>query len=377
MNNASNRLLALITKEFKQLLRDRSSLLIGVVLPILLIFIMGYGISMDVKKVPTAVVLEDSSPIARDLLSFTTGSDYFDPRYAASMQEAITLMDSRRVDAIIRVPNNFSEALTGGQGQVQLILYGVDPVSANVIRNYVEGAISIWQAKPQTQLLLPTGSASTAGSVSILSRMWFNDANTSTWYFIPGLMVVIMTLVGVFLTALVMAREWERGTLEAIFITPVRPLELLLAKMLPYFCVAMFGFTLCLLAARYLFLVPIHGSLFFIFFSSMLYLLVALGIGLTISAVTKNQFLACQAALLLGFLPTVMLSGFLFDLRSVPPVVSAIGHVLPPTYYMQLLKSLLLGGNNYPLIIKNCLLLAAYAVIFLSIALHVTRKRLE
>ena len=155
----------------------------------------------------------------------------------------------------------------------------------------------------------------------IEERMWFNSANNSTWYLVPGLIVLIMTLVGAFLTAMVMAREWERGTLEALFVTPVRPSEILLAKIIPYFLVGMLGLGMCLLAARFLFEVPMYGSLLVILVSSMLYMLVALGIGLVISSVTKNQFLASQLAIISSFMPALMLSGFLFDLRNVP-----IGH---------------------------------------------------
>ena len=207
--------------------------------------------------------------------------------------------------------------------------------------------------------------------------MWFNDANSSIWYFIPGLIVLIITIVGVFLTSLVMAREWERGTLESLFISPVKPLEILLSKMVPYFCVAMIGFIFCLIVARFLFEVPIYGSLAIIILCSMLYLLVTLGMGLTISSITKNQFLASQVAIVVSFLPAMMLTGFLYDLRSVPAFIRNVGQVLPATYYLELLKSLFLAGNNWHLIYKNCLILFFYAILFISLALKVTKKSLE
>ena len=189
--------------------------------------------------------------------------------------------------------------------------------------------------------------------------------------------MLIITIVGVFLTSLVMAREWERGTLESLFISPVKPLEILLSKMIPYFCIAMIGLAFCLIAARFLFKVPIHGSLTLIILSSMLYLLATLGMGLTISSITKNQFLASQIALVVSFLPAMMLTGFLFDLRSVPFFIRSVGQILPATYYLQLLKSLFLAGNNWNLIFKNCFILFAYAVFFVSAALKVTKKTVE
>ena len=187
------------------------------------------------------------------------------------------------------------------------------------------------------------------GSVTLIERMWFNSANTSTWYLVPGLIVLIMTLVGAFLTAMVMAREWERGTLEALFVSPVRPSEILLAKIIPYFAIGMLGLGMCLLAARFLFEIPMYGSLLIILFSSMLYLLVALGIGLVISSVTKNQFLACQLALISSFMPALMLSGFLFDLRNVPTVIYLAGPAPPDTKFWELVRTLLLGGKSGPL----------------------------
>ncbi len=374
MLDFSRRLYSLVKKEFRQLWRDNSSLLIGIFLPILLIFLMGYGLSFDVDHVPTAIVLEDPSPTAHDMLSFTNGSKYFDPYYMTSMHEAEELMRDRKVDAIIRVPPDFTRALYSQRGKVQVILHGIDSTTATTIKGYIESGIAQWQSANLARLL---GSTASVGAIGVTTRIWFNDANTSTWYLVPGLLVMVTTLVGVFLTALVMAREWERGTLEALFITPVRPIEILLAKIIPYFCISMLGFFICLLSALFVFDVPLHGSLVILILVSMLYLCAALGLGLSISSLTKNQFLACQVSLVISLLPTMMLSGFIFDLRNAPAWVSAVGHVLPPTYYMELVKSLFLAGNNWQLIIKNSSILAAYAVFFLSLALHVTRKRLE
>jgi ABC-2 type transport system permease protein len=206
--------------------------------------------------------------------------------------------------------------------------------------------------------------------------LWFNEANTSTWFLVPGLIVLITTLVGAFLTALVMAREWERGTLEALFVTPVRPMEILLAKIIPYFGVGLIGLAMCLVAARFLFDVPLEGSLLLILVVSVFYLFVALGIGLLISAVTKNQFTASQVALVTSFMPALMLSGFIYDLRNMPLVVQGVGRILPATYYLETLKSLFLAGNLWPMILKNCAVLIGYAVVLLAAARAKTRKQI-
>ena len=368
----SRRLRALVHKEFLQLGRDRGSILLGVVLPLLLILLIGYGISLDVKNVPTAVVLEDASPTARDAVSFLDGSPYFSPRYVTSMKEAERLLKSRDVDVILRLPPDFSRRLAQGDAKAQAVLYGVNTTTAMSAQAYLEAGFAALAAQESAVL-----TQEPAGQAAVESRLWFNDANTSSWFFIPGLIMLIMTIVGVFLTAVVMAREWERGTFESLFVTPVRAAELILAKMIPYFCVAMAGMGLCLIAGRFLYELPMRGSLLLILGVSMLYLVVALGIGLTISAVTKNQFVACQIALLVSFMPSLMLSGFMFDPHSQPVVIRAISRLFPTTYYLELLKSLFLAGNNWPLLIKNSLLLTIYAVFFLALAGKITRKKVE
>ena len=373
------RLAALVRKEFRQLLRDASNLAIGIALPIVLILIFGYGLSLDVKNAPVAIVMEDSSPIAQEAVAGFSLSPSFAAVPVASMHDAEQLMGERRVDAIIRIPASFTRNMGAGSAAVQVIVHGAEANRASIIMNYANGALQQWSvrhAERQGSAARPD-SLPANGAVRIDQRMWFNSANTSTWYLVPGLIVLIMTLVGAFLTALVMAREWERGTLEALFVTPVRPVEILLAKVIPYFCVGMAGLFLCLIAARFLFDVPMQGSLLVIVFASMLYLLVAVGMGLLISSATKNQFLASQLALVSSFMPSLMLSGFLFDLRNVPLAVQVVGHILPATYFMELVKTLFLAGNVWPLILRDCAILAGYALLLLGAARAVTRKQLD
>lgn len=374
MRDFFRRLKALTYKEYLQLIRDRSSVVIGIFLPALLIVLVGFGLSLDVKHVPVAVVMEDRSPITRDILSFMDGSEYISPVYVTSMKDGETLMNEREVNVILRIPPDFTRQLQKGDAKVQIILWGVDAATARVAGSYIESGIA---GRVAAYMEKQGGVVPVNGFVEIVPRQWFNDANTSTWFFIPGLVVLIMTLVGVFLTTMVMAREWERGTLEALFISPVKPLEILIAKIIPYFCTAMVGFSLCLLASYYIYHVPLRGSFLVILASSVIYLFSALGIGLTVSTLIKNQFVSCQVALLVSMLPTMMLSGFIFDLRSVPAFISFIGHLLPATYYMELLKSLFLAGNDWPLIIKNTTILLLYALFFTGLSYKVTRKRLE
>lgn len=378
MSGFWSRLISLTRKEFRQLLRDRSNLAIGILLPMVLILIFGYGMSLDVKNAPVAVVMEDASPTAHEAIAGLQLSPTIAPVLLGSMHEAEALMRERKVDGIVRVPGDFSRALAAGNARVQLIVHGADAGRASIILAYVSGALGQAAVRQADRNGSASGTdAPAVGRVTIEQRMWFNTANTSTWYLVPGLIVLIMTLVGAFLTALVMAREWERGTLEALFVTPVRPVEILLAKIIPYFAVGMLGLTLCLLAAHFLFAVPMVGSLAVVVFSSMLYLIVAVSLGLVISSVTRNQFLASQVALIATFMPSMMLSGFLFDLRNVLTAVWVVGHILPATYFMDLIKTLFLAGDVWPLIWRNCAILLAYAVGLLAVARAVTRKSLD
>lgn len=361
------RLKALIRKEFRQLWRDKSNIMVGLGLPAVLIFIFGYGITLDAKNVPLAVASQDASYEAYDFTAALDGTPYIDVHRAASLQEARHWTNTHKTAGVLFIPADFAEKLAQGRAEIQLSVNGSDQTRAAALHAYVNGVISVWLEKKGLQR---------AGAV-IVDRMWFNAANSSTWYLVPGLIVLIMTLVGAFLTALVMAREWERGTLEALFVTPVRPLEILLAKIVPYFCVGMAGMLMCLAAGKFLFNVPIKSSLALIIGTGMLYMLVSLALGLLISAATKNQFLASQVSLVASFMPSIMLSGFIFDLRNMPDAVSAVGYGLPATYYMELVKTLFLAGNQWTLIAQNTAVLALYAFVMLALARRVTQKRLD
>ena len=364
---------ALLRKEVRQMLRDRSTLAVGLMLPAVLILLFGYGLSFDVKNAPVAVVLEDSSPSAREVLAGLEGSSYLAPVWTTSMVEAERRMRDGEVRAIVRVPADFSRRLAAGQAQVQLLLNGVDSNTAAAVDGYVGGAIATWAQQKADR----AGSKAGAGGVELVQRMWFNEASTSTWYLVPGLIALVMTLIGAFLTSLLIAREWERGTLESLFVTPVRPLEIVLAKLAPYLLVGAVDLALCLLAAKFLFHVPMRGSLWVIVLASLLYLTVSLLLGLFISGKTRNQFQASQVALLVSFMPALMLSGFIFDLRNVPVVVQAVSQLLPATHFVGLIKTLFLAGDNWPMILRDCAILTLYALVLTGAVRRTLRKTLD
>lgn len=367
MKDFIRRLTALTHKEFLELIRDRSSLIMGILMPIMLVFINGYGVSLDVYHSRVTVVMEDMSPTAHDVVSFLDGSEYFDPVYVTSMKEAMDRMDKRQTEAILRVLPNFSSNLYQGNSHLQLLLSGIDTTTAMTVQGYVEAGLAAWEARQLNTRGI--------GTVTVDSRIWYNDANSSTWYFMPGLIMLTITIIGVLLTAIVMAREYERGTFESLFVTPVRPMELILSKIIPYFCIACVGVVICFFLSRYLFNVPVHGSIMAIVILSVIYLFAALGAGLIISVYTKSQFLACQTGLTITMMPCLMLSGYIFDLRTTPEVVQWVGQLLPFSHYLTCLKSLFLAGNIWNITVPNGALLSLYALGFVGIAFSITKKK--
>jgi len=365
------RLWSLVRKESRQVVRDPSSIALGIVLPVVLILLFGYGLSLDVTNAPVAIVLEDASPDAMDLAASFQLSPYFDVELLTSMPRAQELMLARKIDGVVRIRSDFSRQLRLGGAEVQVLVHGTDANYARIIQGYAQGAIGQWAARRTTE-----GKETLNGPVTVQSRLWFNETNESRYFLVPGLIVLIMTLIGAFLTSLVVAREWERGTMEALFVTPVRPDEILLGKTIPYFVLGMIGLVLCLLAAKFLFHVPFRGSVAVLTGVSMLYLLVALAIGLLISCSFKNQFVASQIALLVTFLPALMLSGFLFDLRSMPAVVRVITYVLPAKYYVTLLQTIFLAGDVWSVILPNAAVLTAMAGLFLLLTRSAIQKKL-
>jgi ABC-2 type transport system permease protein len=367
----ARRVAALVRKEVRQMVRDPSSIAMGVVLPVILILLFGYGLSLDVKNVKAAVVLETPSPDVTELASGFQLSPYFNARFLTSMPQAKELMLDRKVDGIVLIRSDVARNLELQDAQMQVLVNGTDSNHARIVQGYAQGAIGQWAARRAAE-----GRAVNIGPVTVDDRLWFNEANDSHYFLVPGLIVLVMTLIGAFLTAMVMAREWERGTLEALFVTPVRVDEILLGKIIPYFAQGMIGLVLCLLAAKFLFHVPIRGSVWLLAITSMLYLLVALSIGLVISSLTKSQFVASQITLLATFLPAMMLSGFLFDLRSMPTPVRLITYAMPARYYVALLQTLFLAGDVWGVILPNAVVLTGMAIALLVLARLVTQKKL-
>jgi ABC-2 type transport system permease protein len=365
------RIRALTLKETRQVLRDPSSIAIGIVFPLMMILLFGYGLSLDVNQVSVAVVDEDASADSAALVGAFRLSPYFRVTAAHSMAEAKRMLD-RKVDGVLWIPSDFTRRWHLGEAEVQILVNGTDANEARIMQAYAEGPVAQWSAERAG-----SDGLRAAGPVIVVDRMWFNESNDSHYFLVPGLIVLVMTIIGAFLTAMVVAREWERGTLEALFVTPMRAGEFLVSKFVPYFGLGMIGFILCFLAGKFLFHVPLRGSLILLCLASMTYLLVALGIGLLVSTLVKSQFLASQLAMLLTFLPAMMLSGFLYDLRSMPVFIQGITYALPARYAVALMQTLYLAGNVGSVVWLNLGVLAAMAATLIVLTRMATRKQLS
>lgn len=369
---ARMRMRGMLRKEGLQILRDPSSIAIAFVMPLVLLFLFGYGVSLDAKHVPLGVVVENPSGEDADFAASFEQSEYFAPRRFESIQEAEAAMIRHKIDGLVWLRNDFGAQGQSGAAPIGVIVNGVDANNARLIEGYVEGAWTSWLLRRAAE-----SAQAPAIPVQLQSRVWFNSELRSRNFLIPGLIAVIMTLIGALLTAMVIAREWERGTMEALMVTPVAAREILLGKLLPYFLLGMGGLSMSVGMAVWLFDVPLRGSLLLLFLTSALFLLAALGMGLTISTAARNQFVAGQIAIVAAFLPAFMLSGFIFDIRSMPQVVQWLTHVIAARYYVAILQTLFLAGDVWRVVLWNSLALLMLCAVFLGLARRRMVKRLE
>jgi ABC-2 type transport system permease protein len=370
---AKMRLKGLVRKEFLQVLRDPSSIAIAFLMPALLLLLFGYGVSLDAEHVPVGIVVENPDSDTSSFVGSFRQSRYFEPVIIQNMHDAMNELGSGAIEGIVHLREDFSRQLrSSGGAPVQVIVNGVDANNARLISGYIDGVWSSWleheATASGTALKLP---------LQIEQRVWFNSELRSRNFLVPGLIAVIMTLIGALLTAMVMAREWERGTMEALMVTPAAKREILLGKLIPYFTLGMGGMALSVVMAVFLFRVPLNGSLLVLTAASSLFLLTALGMGLLISIVAKNQFVAGQAAIIVTFLPAFILSGFIFDIRSMPVPVQVITHLIAARYFVSILQTVFLAGDVWSIIIPNASALIIMSAIFLGISRRKFRKRLE
>jgi len=365
------RLFALVRKESFQAIRDPSSILIAFVLPLILLFLFGYGVSLDTTRTRIGLVTEELTPLTQDLSASFQASRYFDVamgRDRRLFEEDLVL---GKVRGIVVIPADFTTRYTAAnRPAIQVIVDGSDPNTANFVQNYAQGAVANWEEQRQAD------AASRSPAIAVEQRFWFNPELKSRNFLVPGSIAIVMTLVGTLLTSLVVAREWERGTMEAMMATPVTAVELLTGKILPYFLLGLTSMTLCVLLAVFLFGVPFRGSVAALYTLSAAFLIPALGQGLLISTVTKNQFLASQLALITAFLPAFLLSGFLFEINSMPTVIQWITFIVPARYLIPSLQTVFLAGDIWPMFVKAISVMLTIGAIMFMLAARSTRKRI-
>ncbi|MCC6608361.1 MAG: ABC transporter permease [Burkholderiales bacterium] len=365
------RLMALVYKESLQALRDPSTLLIAFVLPVVLLLLFAYAVSLDAKNVRVGVVMESPGASAQALAAAFSGTRYFDASFAHDRREVADKLVSGELRGYVVIPQDFERRLAqrGTEPLVQIITDGSYPNTANYVENYARGVVQSWRAGLDV--------AAPAQAVVLEPRYWFNPELESRRALIPGAIAIVMTIIGTMLTALVVAREWERGTMEAVLSTPASVAEILIGKLLPYFVLGMLATLGAAALAVSVFDVPLRGSLAALLLLSAVFMVPALGQGLLISSLSRNQFLAAQIALFTGFLPAFMLSGFLFEIDAMPALIRAITALVPARYFVESLKTVFLAGDIWPVFARNLLAMAAIGGLFFVLAKRATRKNLE
>ncbi|MBP1886116.1 ABC transporter permease [Sinorhizobium mexicanum] len=367
----ARRFTALVRKESYQIVRDPSSILIAFVLPLILLFLFGYGVSLDTTRTRVALVVEEATPSTRDLAASFQQSRYFAVVNGHDRREFEDDLVLGRVRGILVIPAGFAaDHAAGRHPAIQVIVDGSDPNTANFVQNYAQGTVATWERQRFSE------GVGRAPAIIAEQRFWFNAELTSRNFLVPGSIAIVMTLVGTLLTSLVVAREWERGTMEAMMATPVSAAELLAGKLLPYFILGLTSMTLCVLLAVFLFGVPFRGSVAALYALSATFLMPALGQGLLISAATKNQFLASQLALITAFLPAFLLSGFLFEINSMPTVIQWITFVVPARYLIPSLQTVFLAGDIWPMFARAIAVMLLIGSVFFALAARSTRKRI-
>jgi ABC-2 type transport system permease protein len=367
------RIRALVIKETLQVARDPSSLIVAFVLPALLLFLFGFGISFDATRVKVGLVIEEPGPETAWFLASLANTPFFDVRQSSDRRAFVDDLAAGNINGIIVLAGDFAERLARGDtAGIQVITDGSDPNTAGLVNGYLQGA---WQSWQDQRALGSANSAS--GQIAVVSRFWFNPELESRRFLIPGSISMIEMMIGTLLTALVVSREWERGTMEALLATPVSNIEFIIGKLVPNFALGMCAMGVCVLAALFLFDVPLRGSIFSLFGFTAVFLSVALSLGLLISTVARTQFLASQIAMMVAYLPAVYFSGFLFEIASMPAPLRAFAAIVPAKYYVQGLQTIFLAGDIGAVLLPASAVLAGMAVLLFALTARKTRKRLD
>lgn len=371
------RTLAIAKKEFIQIRRDVRSLGLAIVIPIFLLLIFGYGLSLDIDNVHTVVWNQDaSSEFTRDFLLNFKNSKYFKiVAYTDNYRDIERLIDNGKVMLALVIPKDFSHFIKSGKAApLQLLVDGSDSNTATIAMNYVRSVVSKYNMDLLVNAFTKQG-LSPNRSLDLRSRIWFNMGLNSRWFIVPGVIAMIMMIIAALLTSICIAREWERGTMEQLISTPVKTQELIIGKFLPYFAIGLFDLTIGVIMARFLFTVPFRGSYILLTILSSLFLVGALSQGILISTLAKTQLLASQLATLTTFIPTMLLSGFIYPIFNMPAAVQAVTYFIPARYYIVILRGLFLKGNGINAMWDEALFLVIFALLMFGFAIKKFKKK--
>jgi len=376
------RIVAIARKEVIQIRRDPLSLAIILLMPLIQLVIYGYAVNLDAKHIPLCVYDRDATQDSMDLLKHFQATDYFKiVRVSDSYKDVVKHIDTDACSVAVVVPPQFSESLhASGHASIQFLMDASDSNTASIGLGYAQGIVLGYSgdvAVEWQQQQGISGGGAAAPSVTFQPRTWFNEDLESMADIVPGVIAMVMAVVGAFLTSLTVAREWERGTMEQLVSTPVGRLEIQLGKLFPYFCIGITDTALCAGVAVWWFKVPFRGSWIVLYGCSMLFLLVVLSLGYLISVTSKSQLGASQTALLATFLPTFLLSGFIFPLDQMPWIVQLIARLLPPSYYVSMLRNIFLKGTETQVMMGQIAALSALAVALVFFSVRAFHKRLE
>jgi ABC-2 type transport system permease protein len=370
------RLIALLRKEFVQILRDPSAIMIAFVMPVALLLLNGYGLSLDAKNVAFGVAMEAQTPQTMGLYRAFADTDYLDsrPYRTASEAEAALLKGEIKGYIVIRAETVRHLGDNLRPQPYLIVVDGVDANTARIVEGYAQAVLLGWY---QSESAISGSLTSIAPGVVLVHRYWFNPELRSTSFIVPGLIAVVMTLVGALLTALIVAREWERGTMETLMASPASILEIMLSKLLSNFVLGMMAMVVAVVMGLTLFQVPFRGSFLILGLVSSLFLISALALGLLISTIARNQFVAAQITFIVTYMPALMLSGLLFDIASMPLWVQDLTHIVAARYFVACLQTLFLAGDVSAVLLPNAIILAVFALVFSLLTLRRMPRNLE
>jgi ABC-2 type transport system permease protein len=368
---------AVARKEFLHILRDPRSLIIALALPLVMLLMFGWALTLDVDRIPTYVYDWDGTPESRALIDQFRGSRYFDiQRYVHAYAPVDKEVDRSRILMAIVVPKDYSRnILEGREADIQVILDGSDSNTASIALGYAQGVVAAYAMELRSEAQIRRGGGKLKVAVDPRVRVLYNSDLKSKNFIVPGLIAVTMMIIAALLTSLTVAREWETGTMEQLLSTPLRPAEIILGKLSAFFTLGFTDMLICVLVGVFVFHVPFRGSVWFLLFSSFLFLFGALCWGIMISTLARSQLIAYQIGILTSFLPAFLLSGFIYSIENMPVVIQAVTYVVPARYFVTILKGVFLKGAGMEILGGETAFLFVYASLAFFLAVKKMRQK--